>query len=69
MSKSIESRVGAAEKKAGVGAGQRRGYTLEQLIRAARGEELGAPTKVLQPGEPSLEELIAACSPPDDRES
>jgi len=58
MPRDVSARLRAAERRLGEKA-ERRGYTLEQLVRAAMGEDPGAPAAVLKPGKPSLEELIA----------
>jgi hypothetical protein len=57
VSRSITARLNAVEKVIG-GRNVRRGYSLEQFIRAANGFEVGPPASVLQPGELSVEELI-----------
>ena len=60
--KSIAARLNAAEKKLGAGS-TRRGYTLEQLVLASYGHQVGPPARVLRKGEKSLEELLAECGP------
>jgi hypothetical protein len=67
VGENIKSRLRAATKRAGAEGRARRGYSLEQLIAAAHGEELGPPAVVLKPGQKSLEELILACVPPASR--
>lgn len=59
MKKTLQARLEAAEK-ASAGDGTRWGYTLEQLVLASRGEDVGPPRKRLRDDEPSLEELIMA---------
>jgi|GEM_PF-6453275 len=64
MPKSIDARLTSAEKKLGA-PGQRRGYSLSQLLMMARegdGYDSGAPEAILKDGELSVGELILAGS-------